>query len=282
MARRFPHARAALLCLGLVLLAHAQLLAPLQLPAIVAPAVAMRVSLLPPAVPPALPPTPVDPAPSHKPVPAQASRAAASQPEEALPPWSPPPSFQWRYRLLLNGREGEAVLSWAREGDHYRLQLDRSTGDRALPGWRSIGRTSAHGVEPERYAELRGERDARATNFRREEGLISYSASSEVLPLPEGVQDKLSWWLQLAALASPDRSVGLLVASTRGDPALWHFEWQGREQGLWRYRREAQQAWDGTLEVWLDPARQRLPVRLTSGDPTRRGWLLELKSEASP
>ncbi|XHS79233.1 hypothetical protein ACFJGW_04480 [Burkholderiaceae bacterium UC74_6] len=125
-----------------------------------------------------------------------------------------------------------------------------------------------------------------AANLRREEGLIRYSASSAVLPLPEGAQNVISWWLQLAALASTARSVGraveLVIASTRGEAAPWHFEWRSREEGLWHCRREARQEWASALELWLDPPHHVLPVRLMSGDPTRRGWLLELKSAVPP
>jgi len=231
----------------------------------------------------ALPVTvPAAAAPRPPPKPTHAKAGLAPQEITGPAPLPLPPTLQWRYRLVLNGREGTALLTWQPDAGRYRLQLDREAGDKPLPGWRSTGRIAAAGLAPDRYAELRKDRDTRATNFRRDEGLISYSASSEILPLPEGVQDNLSWWLQLAAQAAMGRSVDLTVAGTRGEPLQWHFEWQGTEQGLWHYRREAQQQWDGTLDVWLDPARHRLPVRMISGDPTARGALLERISPDMP
>ena len=185
------------------------------------------------------------------------------------------PSLLASYRLRMNGQDGEASLHWERDGNVYQLRLERRAGERPLPGWRSEGRIGPGGLMPLRYAELRGERDARATNFRRDEGLLSYSASSEVLPLPADVQDRLSSWLQLAALATPGRDVVLTVAGTRGEPQPWRFEWLGQEEGLWHYRRAAQAEWDGTLDIWLDPHQHRLPVRLQSGDPEQHGWRLE-------
>jgi hypothetical protein len=256
---------------------HAQLLAPLRvLPPVTRPA-AMRVSVI---APPAARPVAVAPKPPPKP--ARGKANLATHETTGPDPLPLPPALQWRYRLVLNGREGTALLTWQPEAGRYRLQLDREAGDKPLPGWRSTGRIAAAGLAPDRYAELRKDHDARATNFRRDEGLISYSASSEILPLPEGVQDNLSWWLQLAAQASSGRSVDLAVAGTRGEPLQWHFEWQGTEQGLWHYRREAQEQWDGPLDVWLDPAQHRLPVRMISGDPTARGALLERISPDMP
>ena len=205
------------------------------------------------------------------------------KPEPAL---SVAPSLVWEYRLRHNGREGRARLSWQVQDGAYRLQLDRWLGERALPAWRSTGRIGEQGLAPSRYAELRGEREARATNFRREEGLISYSASSELQPLADATQDHISWWLQLAAIATAQdlqrgREVHLPVVGLRGEPMEWVFEVLGTEAGLLHLRRPALSDWDGTLDLWLDPARHHLPVRLQSGDPETRGWALEAEHPAS-
>ena len=220
--------------------------------------------------------------------PSKATLPASSSPSMPAPSLSVAPSLAWDYRLRLNGRDGRARLSWQLDEDGaYRLQLDRWLGDRSLPAWRSTGRVSPEGLAPSRYAELRGEREARATNFRREEGLISYSASSELVPLVDAAQDPISWWLQLAALAAaqapqpPGREIHLPVAGLRGEPSEWVFELIDVEQGLLHLRRPAAAEWDGTLDVWLDPARHHLPVRLQNGDPETRGWALEFAHPAS-
>lgn len=201
------------------------------------------------------------------------------------------PPLEWVYALQLNGREGRARLHWQVQGGNYRLQLDRQVGDHALPGWRSTGELTPAGLAPTRYAELRGERDAKATNFRRDEGLISYSAGSEQSALPEGVQDHISWWLQLASVVAraaqkpmhPGQQIHLPVAGLRGEPANWVFELLDEPVGEERasnelaprtlhLRRPGLSEWDGPLDVWLDPARNFLPVRLQSGDPATRGF----------
>ncbi len=260
------HARVCAISLLLVTAAHGWLLAPLQLARVAPSAAALDVSMV--TIAPVVRPGPL-PKPAPKP---GRARAVSANAEPAL---TLAPSLFASYRLRTNAQDGEASLRWERDGNGYQLRLDRRVGERALPGWRSEGRIGTGGLMPLRYAEMRGEKDARATNFRREEGLLSYSSSSEVLPLPEGVQDHLSWWLQLAALAVPEHDILLTVAGTRGEPQAWRFEWLGREEGLWHYRRASQAEWDGTLDIWLDPKQHCLPVRLQSGDPEQRGWRLE-------
>ena len=259
------HARVCAFSLLLVTAAHGWLLVPLQLARVAPAAGVMEISF---AQAPAAAPKP-SPKPSSKSGHARPVRANA-EPALALAP-----AVLANYRLRMNGQDGEASLRWELNGSAYQLHLDRRLGERLLPGWRSEGRIGHSGLMPLRYAETRGDKDAHATNFRRDEGLLSYSSSSEVLPLPEAVQDRLSSWLQLAALAMPRRDVVLTVAGTRGEPQPWRFEWLGEEEGLWHYRRAAFAEWDGTLDIWLDPNQHRLPVRLQSGDPELRGWRLD-------
>ena len=91
-----------------------------------------------------------------------------------------------------------------------------------------------------------------------------------------GVQDRLSWLIQLAAVVAGEprwresgATVTLPIAGARGDFGPWLFRFDGIEsvdlpQGpvpAAKYVREAQQAHDSHVEVWLDPARGYLPVR---------------------
>jgi hypothetical protein len=65
--------------------------------------------------------------------------------------------------------------------------------------------------------------------------------------------------------------VTLFVVGTRGDAEPWRFEVLGNEplrlpagevpQAL-RLKREPTRPYDTRVEVWLDPARQHLPVRV--------------------
>jgi len=95
--------------------------------------------------------------------------------------------------------------------------------------------------------------------------------------LPPGAQDRLSWMTQLPAILEADAAlardcavVTLFVAGTRGDAEPWRFEVLGHEAlelpagtvaRALQLRREPTRPYDTRVEVWLDPARQHLPVR---------------------
>lgn len=207
----------------------------------------------------------------------------------------PAAAFLWLYELRQGEASGEARLSWMPEGSHYRARLERTLNGRALPGWHSQGSLDGQGLAPDRFSQQRGGRDSRATNFRREQGLISFSASPALLPLPAGVQDRLSWMPQLAArvaadarLHRPGAELELPVVGLSGAVQAWRFVVQqgadlslpiGMISGTLHLRRHAQAPYDSDVEVWLDPARHYLPVRLRHGVGESQGWELRLLEE---
>lgn len=214
---------------------------------------------------------------------------------DPAPPTAIAPAAEWLYLLRQNGREGVARLSWQPQNGGYQLRLERELAGRPLPGWRSQGRLDEQGLAPQRYAQQRRGRDAQATNFRREEGMINFSASTEQVALPAGVQDRISWWLQLAAIVTgapqrfgPGSEIRLPVAGLRGEVREWVFEVVGEEPlvlpggvlaSSLHLRRSALGAYDGSIEVWLDPARGHLPVKLSLSLPDERGWELQLADD---
>ncbi|MET0518883.1 MAG: DUF3108 domain-containing protein [Burkholderiaceae bacterium] len=317
--------RAWLAALLLSLLAHAWLLAPasapqgqrvrapaaplltrsVAAPAPPAPAPATATAALPPApAAPAAPPAPTPPAAAVRSADAAAARASAvAAPEQAgeaatpLPPATPAPAAEWLYRLDQNGQQGRARLSWQPLQGGYRLRLERELAGRPLPGWRSEGALDGQGLAPQRYAQQRGGRDAQATNFRRDEGLISFSASAELVAMPAGVQDRLSWWLQLAARVNgapqrfgPGSALNLPVAGLRGEAREWRFEVLGEDSlslpigvlTALHLRRAPLGPYDGGLDIWLDPRRAHLPVRIVAAQADGRGWELQLLDEDAP
>ena len=301
--------------LGLALLAHAWLLA--SWPAQEAPALhsaPLLLSLREPARPDAPPAQAVAPAQAPRPA---ALATPATHPTEAPPPadgldtdTAPPlpatapeaavtaqdlaalpPQGEgiWRYRLRQAGTEGQAWLHWQSQGEDYTLQLRRQLPGHPLPGWRSEGRLDALGLAPLRFAVLRGSREMQALNFRREQGVISYSANTELQPLAPAAQDRLSWWLQLPALLQawqiqhgaplPGQRFEIPVALIRGGLHRWQFSVLGQEGGLWHLQRGGLGPHDTRLDVWLDPARQFLPVRLHQQIGEEEGWEMELQDE---
>ena len=215
------------------------------------------------------------------------ARAAVARPEPAAlaagdAPWPVyatrlPAAVELHYRVQRGDRVGRASLYWQPGDGGYELRLDTAWPGQAARGSASRGLIDGDGVAPVRHAELQRSRETRAVNFQREAGRITFSGPQLAYALRPGVQDRLSWLIQLpailqadAALAQPGASVRIFVVGTRGDAEAWQFEVQRREaltlpagpvaQALY-LRREPTRPYDNRVEVWLDPARQHLPVR---------------------
>jgi hypothetical protein len=281
--------RAAALALAASLIAHAALLGGERVREDAAPKPARAVSvalLQPPTVPMALPePAPVapptasarSPQPSVKPAP-PAVEAPAATPDAPLLRLAGPAA--WHYRLRQGGQDGEALLAWQPQADgRYSLRLTRQIGERALPAMESLGRTGSAGLAPERFALQRGGQDRQAVNFDADGRRVSFSASPAQLDLPEGTQDRLSWWLQLAALVQAAPTPGgrwrVWVAGLRGELREWIFETVDAapdDAGTLHLRRQPLGERDPGVELWLDPNRGYWPVRLRQGDPEMRGF----------
>lgn len=228
-----------------------------------------------------------------EPVAAPAARSSAEPAAESstdadvggrpLPTYAtqPPPSLRLHYALRRNQAAGSAELRWVLDGARYELALSGTFGDREAFGWTSRGRIDAHGLAPERFAVRRRARELLAANFQRDEaagGRITFSGPSVELPLVPGVQDRASWLIQLAAIVEATPALGragaqvsMLVVGARGDAVVWTFTAAGRVplegadgapvEAL-HFVREPRRAYDVRADVWLDPARRHLPVRL--------------------
>lgn len=292
--------RAALLALAASLLAHTVLLSGERVREEAArPARAVSVALLqPPTVAVALPepsaaalPAPQARSPRlGKQQPMPAVEAPAAVPDAPLMRLAGPAT--WQYRLRQGGQDGDALLDWRPEADgRYSLRLTRRIGERALPAWESLGHTGSAGLAPERFALQRGGQDRQAVNFDAEGRRVSFSASPAQWELPEGTQDRLSWWLQLAALvqasnaqaAAPGGRWRVWVAGLRGELREWTFEAvqaAPEDAGTLHLRRQPLGERDPGVELWLDPDRGYWPVRLRQGDPQSRGFEIRLQEAA--
>ena len=201
-----------------------------------------------------------------------------------------PPPGRWRYRLQRGLATGEAELHWKLAPDgRYQLRLEGWVAGVALLEWASQGEIDAAGVAPDRFAVRRRGRDRQAANFQRDVGKITFSGPTHELPLFPGAQDRLSWTVQLPAIvaAAPERfvagtSVVLSVAGARGDADVWTFVVQGTEtiDGVpaLKLLREPRRPYDTRVDVWLDPARSYLPLRVLQ-TPSGGGTALDLLRE---
>jgi hypothetical protein len=215
-------------------------------------------------------------------VPAKAV-AAPAEGELSVPvyPTRLPAPALLRYELQRGAIGGSGELVWRPAEGRYRMTMEGTVFGLNAIGWVSEGRLDAHGIAPERFVDRRRGRDARAANFQRDKGLITYSSVAAEHVLLPGAQDRLSFMLQLSAIvnAAPAKygagaQIVLYVAGARGEASVWTFSVEsvdtvnvpaGRVPGALHLRREPRKPYDTRAELWLDPARAYLPVRVRLG-----------------
>ena len=232
--------------------------------------------------------------------PVAAAATAAPQAGTPLPRYRAqlPPPFEARFDMRRGVLSGQAQWRYATEGSRYRLELQTLVLGQNVSHLRSEGGSSAAGLEPLRFVDGRRGRDRRAVNFQRDAPggpRISFSGPGHELPLPEGVQDRLSWLLQLAAIVDTDAAlrrpgarVLMWVVSPRGEADVWTFEVtgaetlrgdDGRPQPALALQRKADRNLDTEVRVWLDPAAHHLPLR-AAWRHDGEGPVVELRREA--
>lgn len=143
----------------------------------------------------------------------------------------------------------------------------------------SEGRIGSHGLVPEQFVHTKKEKPKGSARFDWGHGQITLSRGTE--PLPMGTQDVLSFPFQLA-LTVTDEAEPWPMSVTNGR-YLKHYRFQvlGRER--LRMDRGAvevlhvrgSRAADDTLDVWLAPDRNWLPLRIRMDDD--KGVPMELK-----
>ena len=201
----------------------------------------------------------------------------------------PMESVTLHYGLTRGSRQGEATLQWqvesvdklgapgvSSESPRYELTLHHVLPGQDSWGWASQGRLDAvgtAGLVPQRFVDRRRGRDRAAINFDRERGEISFSGPTDRHPWVPGVQDRLSWLVQLGAIleADPSRFVAgsvipMWVATVRGDLEPWTFVVQAPTAaampGWVHLVREPLRTYDHRIELWLDAHRHHVPARI--------------------
>ena len=237
--------------------------------------------------------------PATAPAEARGAEPSAPSSDDAIPLYATqmPPPVLLRYQVRRGALQGSGELLWRPQGDRYELLFDARVGPLNLLSQASAGAFDAAGIAPVRFTDQRARRPAQAVNFQREAGLVSFSGSGAALGLRAGMQDRLSWMVQLAAIvaAEPalrqvDGKVALIVVGAQGDASLWVFRCLGLREtadegnpmnGTLAYLREPRDAYDTTVKVWLDPARHYLPARARlkagPGDPGIALWLQDMQ-----
>ncbi|MEN9544285.1 MAG: hypothetical protein RLZZ598_1118 [Pseudomonadota bacterium] len=225
-------------------------------------------------------------------------RTAESEPMPPPPvyPTRMPPAATINYRLSRGGISGSGSLVWRPEAQSYNLRLEgRVPIFGTLITQNSRGNIDASGLAPLRFTDRRLRRSEQAANFQRTEdgsGEITFSGSTNAVPLHRGTQDRLSVMVQLAAIAkawSRPPAIGehlmVHVVGVRGDQAHWSLRYEGIDpvriesgetiQAL-RFLREPDSPHDTRAEFWLHPGQHHLPLkaRLSDGnsDPFELLW----------
>jgi len=190
-----------------------------------------------------------------------------------------PPSAALRYELRRGRLSGQGTLRWQHASESYELTMEGTVFGLQVLAQRSVGGFDAAGLAPRRFLDQRRGRAVLAANFQRESGVITYSGTPAQHPLLAGAQDRLSWMVQLASIvdAEPARwragtQIEMAVSGARGDADVWTFTVIGHEavelggatrsEAALALRREPRKPYDTRVEVWLDPARHHLPVRM--------------------
>lgn len=214
--------------------------------------------------------------------PAAASASGGGQPLPVYATRLPAP-VTLRYDLRRGALSGSGELVWRPAAGRYQLTMEGTAFSINVLNWRSEGLLDSAGIAPERFVDRRRGRDVRAANFQRDKGLITFSGPQLEFPLLPGAQDRLSWMLQLPAIVAaepakfgPGTQVQLFVAGARGDADVWTFTVEGTETldlpagrvaDALRLKREPRKPYDTLGEIWLDPARGHLPVRVRLSVP---------------
>jgi hypothetical protein len=203
---------------------------------------------------------------------------------ETPPPVYParlPPAATLHYQVRRGFLQGDGQIRWRPAGDAYRLVLEASIAGLTLLVQTSEGAIDRHGLAPVRFLDQRARRAAQAANFVRENGRITFSGTAVEFSLVVGVQDRLSWMIQLAGIVAADPAllhdgarITMAVVGARGDADVWSLRYVGQETvetpggkvAAFKLIREGHAPNDTTAEVWLDPARSYLPVRATLGN----------------
>jgi hypothetical protein len=209
-----------------------------------------------------------------------------------------PVSARYVYRTTnseLRLASGTSTVDWSVADDgRYRVRLATTAIGMTVLELDSQGNLRAFGLAPERYTETRARRGAVAANFDWEGRRITFSARSHERPLPDGVQDRISFQFQLMLLgqAQPERfragAQTVLLMAGRDDVTAYRFRSAGRattatgigQLDTVRIERVAAGEADARVEVWLAPSLGWLPVRLRFTD--RYGRVTESVLESMP
>ena len=215
--------------------------------------------------------------------------AAASTPTQAVttPPVGPqttpviairlPGSVRLQYKVIGLSKNlnyhADAELAWKTDGDSYQAMMKVSAflvGSRSMT---SVGKITGSGLSPTRFADKF--RTELAAHFEPEKGKIVFSANTPDAPWVEGIQDRVSVFLQLGGMLAarpqdfpPGSNITFLTIGPR-EADSWTFVIEGEEKldvmdaplAALKLTRKPRKEFDQKVEIWFAPSLGYLPVR---------------------
>lgn len=188
-----------------------------------------------------------------------------------------------RYQVAAQIRgidlKATAELVWRHDGKDYEARLETVLPLVPPRVQQSSGQLTPEGLAPTRYAEKA--RNEEAAHFERDKGLLSFSNNQPSVTLQPGAQDRLSVMLQLGAIigGAPERhgpgvTIDVQTAGTR-DAEVWQFSVESQEelalpggsQKAIKLVRTPRKPFDQTVELWLAPGMDYVPVRVRLTQP---------------
>jgi hypothetical protein len=224
------------------------------------------------------------PAPSDREVPARPLRPAVRV---------MPRQLEIKYAVLVgeNGYvAGEAISLWhAREGRYSLVSTIRATGLTALFIKGHIvqvseGSVDASGLWPEQFRLKRGERRQDSARFFWPQKRLDLGPRRGMHDLTPQAQDLLSFPFHLALTAregEPDFTLGVTNGRRFKDYAFRNLGRVNLELGGHRIEAlhlQGSREGEGTLDVWLDPERSGVPVKVRTLDQEGKAMMLLLES----
>ena len=189
--------------------------------------------------------------------------------------------------------QARAELLWQHDGSHYEARQEISAFLIGSRTQRSTGQITAQGLLPERFSDK--SRSEQAAHFDYAQGRVTFSANTPQAAVVAGAQDRLSVFIELAALlaAAPERYpegtlIALTTASARAT-SRWVFrvgpletlELPAGPLPAVQLQRVPQDVYDQRAELWLAPSLHYLPVRLRITQSQGDFVELQLKDSAA-
>ena len=169
--------------------------------------------------------------------------------------------------------QANAELAWKTNGDSYDVAMKVSAFLIGSRSYTSVGKITPTGLAPTRFADKF--KNELAAHFQADKGKITFSANTPDAPWVNGVQDRVSVFMQLGGVLAADptafpagSNITFLTVGPR-DTDTWTFIVEAEENvdllgsplPTVKVTRKPRKEFDQKVEIWYAPSLGYLPVR---------------------